>query len=386
MRVAAAGTVVAAQQAPSLDALLRLVTARSKLSNEQREVRKRIGAALQELVATQRGVGVQEQEELVWESCFHQLVQYVERKVDQASAREGALRVCLDVEIVAGLDLYERLFAAARDSVPFQGVCRVRKGDLLRYRFHSDRSLDTHATARDAYLEAIALDSQSGHAHNQLGVLAITGPAAVADPLEAMFRFLCATKAAAPFEVAAKNLEDTVTKFRHLLLDGEPVRCVRRVCLLAHLRDEAGLLKHVNFCLLSPEPRHLPSILVGLLVSCFHGWAAGLELEAVAELLNGLREEAGPDAILGAPLEELETARACGLTFVDPCAASAGARVLDQLRVRRLAQAGQALAEHEVGLEYVSASGLFRVRAGSNVKRLRTASVQSWRAAQSRIS
>jgi hypothetical protein len=71
-----------AHVAPPLEALLRLVTDRSKIGKEQSAVRRKIEAGLEELVASQRGVGVQEQEEIVWESCFHQLVRYVERKID----------------------------------------------------------------------------------------------------------------------------------------------------------------------------------------------------------------------------------------------------------------------------------------------------------------
>ncbi len=351
--------------------------------------RKRVCRAVVDIAAAHGGgKAAAVDEERMWSKCFHHVVLYIERKAASAASEhtQAALLAALETLLAEGIRVYGELFEAARKDVLLRAVCRIRVGDLRRYRFKCLGDVAAKEHARAAYLEAVALDKSSGHAQNQLGVLALTGEPDQTDPLEAMFRYLLATKAEVPFVVAAKNLEDTVASWRHVLLDGEPVKCVRRVCLLAYLEDETGLLRHVNFCLLSPEPRHLPSILIGLHVVCHKRWGAGLELEVLVKLLNRLREEPGPEAPLETPLEEIDVARRCGLTYIDPCVASVGARVMEQLRVRQLVRVAQLLCDHDIGLDFSSSSGLFQVNKQSSFKRLKTSSATSFRAGQSRVS
>ena len=153
--------------------------------------------------------------------------------------------------------------------------------------------------AKNLYLEALklgehvmmylfvfifSLDPSSGHTHNQLGVLALQEH----DGIEAMFRFLLASKVENPFGLAKKNLEDAVVTFRSSLLDSEaPVSCVRRVLLLAHLDDDGGIMDHFNRVLETTQ--HFPTLLLGLSV-IEHKKLVGINATLLAEFLNELRE------------------------------------------------------------------------------------------------
>jgi hypothetical protein len=60
------------------------------------------------------------------------------------------------------------------------------------------------------------------------------------------------------------------------------------------------------------------------------------------------------------PLEEIEMARSCGMTFIDSAHASAGDCVLNNIRVRRIIRGAQQLVEKiKCPMSFSPAEGIF---------------------------
>jgi hypothetical protein len=292
---------------------------------------------------------------------------------DEDGKRRQGIEDLLESVLDEGVKFYQHLCHQLRKKGrrAFAGHCLVRKGDLLRY--HGSILNGLHISWREecrrAYLEGIKANPDDGQAYNQLGIVA-------EDNLEKMFQFCRASCAAIKFPDAEKNFEAIFKKCDALLHEeGSKVQCARRICIIGHLYgrkrcDLDAVIGHLNgLLLLEAEKVHLPSLLVSLEVlrqasdneGRLSSLIRGLNFDDLAEVLNQLRDDRKePIVEILTPLEEIEMARSCGMTFIDSAHASAGDCVLNNIRVRRIIRGAQQLvAKIKCPMSFSPAEGIF---------------------------
>jgi hypothetical protein len=168
---------LSARTAPTVDELFARLSDRSLLSLEQFDLRNELGAAVCALAQEQKDI--REVEERLWK-CLYAVISHLNAKrAATSNAADDALLLELLGRAVSDADaVYAQLELLHRtESDPnarfgsFRAHCLIRRGDLSRYLFKA--GLKDGNEARLFYLDALLNDRSSGHAHNQLGVLAM---------------------------------------------------------------------------------------------------------------------------------------------------------------------------------------------------------------------
>ncbi len=324
---------------------------RNLLSLKQFELRAQLGA--QVVAMAKKKQNEQEFEEKLWLKGFHAVIGHIMQK---AAAGQDLMEL-LKRNVVDADAFYVQLIKCVENKQHI-AVYLTRRGDLARYLFNAGLNDESFHSARRKYLKALSFDPLLGLAHNQLGVLALQQDEA----LECLYRFLMASCVGSPFGLAKKNLEDAVAKFGlSCLFEGE-VQCARRALLLAHFNESStSVVNHLNL-VLEQEMPCLPAILIAMSYVQHNKCSGLVNLEALAEYLNDLKEpeEAeGELCAIGTPVPELSDAHHV-LGYVDEAVTSARVRQLDTLRIRRLVWLAQSLDDGD--LKFDSETGLFNVQ------------------------